>query len=315
MITRIFTMDFRRSCPDRCRWRSRIFASAMSGLLNTPKDPRLIYDVGLHHGQDTDFYLKKGFRVVAFEADPANAEFCRKRFAADILSGQLTIVEGAITESSYQNGNGRSVKFYRNEHHSLWGSTSDDWAVRNEVLGTTNQIISVEAIDFAEQLEKYGIPHYLKADIVGSETVCLRALLKFENKPDYISIRSEKLVFRKLLDEFDLLETLGYAQFKAIKQDFERLTVELNGNGQPRQYRFEEGASGPFGELSSGKWKSRDETIRDYQRIFVRYWLFGDYSYLIQTDRGRRMLDTLQRFTRRSIPGWYDTHAKLGEAK
>lgn len=41
-------------------------ADAMSDLLNTAKDPNPIYDVGLHHGQDTDFYLKKGYRVVAF---------------------------------------------------------------------------------------------------------------------------------------------------------------------------------------------------------------------------------------------------------
>ena len=28
----------------------------------------LIYDVGLHKGEDSEFYLKKGFRVVAIEA-------------------------------------------------------------------------------------------------------------------------------------------------------------------------------------------------------------------------------------------------------
>src|SRR5687767_2213091 len=172
----------------------------MSITRNTAKDPGLIYDVGLHHGQDTDFYLKKGFRVVAFEADPRNAEFCRKRFSEAIVSGHLTIVEGAITEDSSTNGNSKAsdVKFYQNADHSLWGSTSENWAVRNEVVGTRNTIISVPAIDFAVCLEKYGIPHYLKADIVGSETICLRALLKFENKPDYLSIRSEKLIWRKL---------------------------------------------------------------------------------------------------------------------
>lgn len=41
-------------------------ADAMADLRNTAKDTNLIYDVGLHHGQDTDFYLKRGYRVVAF---------------------------------------------------------------------------------------------------------------------------------------------------------------------------------------------------------------------------------------------------------
>ena len=35
-----------------------------------PKYSDLIYDVGFHQGEDTAYYLKKGFRVVAFEAHP-----------------------------------------------------------------------------------------------------------------------------------------------------------------------------------------------------------------------------------------------------
>lgn len=281
----------------------------MSASRNTSKDPGLIYDVGLHHGQDTDFYLKKGYRVVAFEADPANAAFCQLRFAAEIADGRLTIVEGAITENTSSNGHRGKVKFYRNADHSLWGSTSEDWAMRNEVMGTTNEIISVAAIDFTSCLEKYGIPHYLKADIVGSETICLKALLGFKNRPDYISVRSEKLVFRKLEQEFDLLEELGYGRFKAVKQEFERVQPQMPSTNGTRSYTFEEGASGPFGEETRGEWKSRDEVLADYRRIFVKYWLFGDYSYLIQTARGKKFLARMEHVLKRSIPGWYDTHA------
>ena len=35
----------------------------------TPKK-NLIFDIGMHVGQDTEFYLKKGFNVVAVEANP-----------------------------------------------------------------------------------------------------------------------------------------------------------------------------------------------------------------------------------------------------
>ena len=31
----------------------------------------LIFDVGFHKGEDTEFYLKKGFPVVAADANPA----------------------------------------------------------------------------------------------------------------------------------------------------------------------------------------------------------------------------------------------------
>ena len=282
----------------------------MSAILLTKKVPDLVYDIGLHHGQDTDFYLKKGYRVVAFEADPANAEVCRRRFAEAIDAGRLTIIEGAVTEDFSGNGSPGEVKFYKNADHSLWGSTSDDWAIRNEVMGTRNDIISVRAIDFAECIERHGVPHYLKADIVGSETICLRALLKFQNKPDYLSIRSEKLVFRKLEYEFDLLEQLGYDRFKVVDQHFDDVRPSLPSNNGAKVHTFEEGASGPFGEETLGRWIGRETAIKQYRRVFVKYWLFGDFSYLIQTTKGKKFIEKMESVFKRSIPGWYDTHAR-----
>ena len=279
---------------------------------STPQKPNLIYDVGLHHGQDTDFYLKKGFEVVAFEANPQNAAFCRERFADALASGQLTLVEGAIVE----NASPAKVKFYSNLDHSLWGSTSADWAYRNEVMGTRNEIIEVQSVSFSECLKKYGVPFYLKADIVGSEMICLRALLDFENKPDYLSIRSEKVIFRRLEAEFQLFEQLGYDRFKAIQQHFADLRVPLEtSDGEKFDYLFAEGASGPFGEETGGKWKTREQILKDYRKIFVLYWLFGDYSYLTQSERGRYFVRQLERVARRSMPGWYDTHARHASAK
>ncbi len=281
--------------------------------ISTPKNKNLIYDVGMHKGQDTDFYLKRGFRVISFEANPENAAFCRQRFAEAIEEKRLEIVEGAITEDF--SGNGQStVKFFRNEDHSLWGSTSEDWAYRNEVMGTSNEMIEVKAIDFGKCIEKFGVPFYMKADIVGSESVCLRAMQKFENKPDYLSIRSEKVIFRRLENEFDLLEKLGYDRFKAVQQDFKHLEMPVEAEGK-QIYTFEEGASGPFAEETDGEWETREKVLKDYRRIFVYYWLFGDYSYLIQTQRGRKFIDRLERIARRPLPGWYDTHAKLSSIK
>jgi hypothetical protein len=31
----------------------------------------LVFDIGCHRGEDSDFYLQKGFRIVAVEANPA----------------------------------------------------------------------------------------------------------------------------------------------------------------------------------------------------------------------------------------------------
>lgn len=283
---------------------------------STAKNEDLIYDVGMHQGQDTDFYLKKGFRVVAFEANPENVAVGEKKFARKIEENRLTIVEGAISEKEFSDGEPRTVKFYRNVNTTFWGSTSEDFAARNEVMGTRNETIEVGAVDFVEAIKKYGVPHYLKADIVGSETICLRALLKFENKPDFISIRSEKVILQKLEEEFRLFEQLGYDKFKAIQQDVTDLqTSLLSPEGERIVYKFAEGASGAFGEETKGRWKSKDEVIKQYRKIFTLYWLFGDYSFLLQTAKGKKIIAQLERVARRPLPGWYDTHARHSSVK
>jgi hypothetical protein len=47
--------------------------------------PDLIYDVGLHLGEDSEFYLKKGFNVVAVEANPVNAAEAANRLKAYVM--------------------------------------------------------------------------------------------------------------------------------------------------------------------------------------------------------------------------------------
>ena len=53
------------------------------------KQDKLIFDVGMHKGEDTEYYLKKGFNVVSFEADPDLANYGRERFKAAIADGKF----------------------------------------------------------------------------------------------------------------------------------------------------------------------------------------------------------------------------------
>jgi hypothetical protein len=53
----------------------------------------LVYDVGLHKGEDAEFYLKKGFRVIAIEAVRHLVETSSERLRTYLESGQLTIFE------------------------------------------------------------------------------------------------------------------------------------------------------------------------------------------------------------------------------
>src|SRR5262245_6208551 len=56
----------------------------------------LIYDVGMNNGDDTAYYLRRGFRVVAIEADTRLAKYAGERFGTQISSGQLRILNIGI---------------------------------------------------------------------------------------------------------------------------------------------------------------------------------------------------------------------------
>lgn len=283
------------------------------------KQPRklndLLYDVGMHKGEDTDYFLRKGFKVIAFEADPDLLAHCRRKFSAEIENGRLTIVEGAIVERSPNQPDKLSVQFFKNRDNSVWGTVASDWARRNEMSGTTSEIINVPVVNFAHCLEKYGIPHYLKIDIEGMDTVCLKALLAFDEKPDYISIESEKVSFCKLVEELDLMSQLGYTGFKAVQQNNIALQVEPNPSleGSYSGHQFQAGASGLFGKDLPGKWKNRRQITNEYRITFLLYKLFGDYGKLRRFNRfltGGKRGKLFSLFFGRTIPFWYDTHAR-----
>jgi len=281
------------------------------------KNEGLLYDVGMHMGEDTDYYLKKGFKVIAFEANPALLEHCKKRFSNEIAKGKLTIVEGAIVDPLRTGSGTNSIKFYRNKELSVWGTVADDWARRNvDVFGATSEIIEVPVVNFAQCLETYGIPHYMKIDIEGMDSVCLKALLPFEQKPDYISIESEKVSFRKLLEELDLLTQLGYTKFKAVEQCYIARQQEPNPSkeGLYLGYQFQPGSSGLFGKDLPGRWKNCRRIASEYRSIFLVYKLFGDYGtfkrfnrYLTGGWRGKLFSMV---FFGKTLPCWYDMHAE-----
>ena len=284
----------------------------MNSQTSTEAHKDLIYDIGMHRGEDTDYYLKKGFRVIGFEADPELIEYCKSRFLPAIERGRLVIVEGAIVEQQFGETVGRTVKFYRNLENSVWGTINDTWVHKNEKLGTHYRVVEVKGVDFTECLKKYGIPYYMKIDIEGSDTICLRSLLGFEPRPSYVSMESEKVSFEKLRKELNLLEQLGYDELQAIQQGSVHCQAEPTSSheGVYVGHAFQQGSSGLFGKDLPGGWKSKGQILREYKMIFILYRLFGDNSLLNKFMIGRRFMRVVEGALRRPLPGWFDTHAR-----
>lgn len=283
----------------------------MKSIYQTKKQSNLIYDVGMHKGEDTFFYLKKGYNVIAFEADPDLAAECRVKFADEIKNKQLVIIEGAIVDGNLFNEKSNSVKFFKN-NVSIWGTVANEWAQRNEMFGASSNIIDVQTINFVDCLKTYGIPYYLKIDIEGMDIICLQSLLYFSERPDYVSIESEKISFRKLKKEFDLLAKLGYLNFKAINQA--NITTQtlsrITNQGKYVNHKFENGTSGAFGTELPKKWKAENQIINEYRWIFLGYKLFGDYAVMPNNIFTKILRRIINKLSTSPIPGWYDTHAK-----
>jgi FkbM family methyltransferase len=260
----------------------------------------LIFDIGLHKGEDSELYLAKGFRVVAVEAMTELCEFARNRLRHYIENGQLTIINAAIAEQS------GSISLFVNEDKSDWGTTSLEWARRNEKLGTKWREVVVPAIKFGDLLHEYGTPYYTKIDIEGADLLCLKGFLESEEKPRFVSIESTKSSLKAVLEEFRLFAALGYSRFKVVAQH--RIRSQTcpfpPKEGQYVDYKFEKGSSGLFGEEVPGPWLSEAEALEKYRLIFWKYLILGDDG-LVGPLR-RTPLKALVPFG-----GWYDTHATI----
>ena len=262
----------------------------------------------MHKGEDADYYLKKGFNVIGFEADPDLIDFCKKRFENEIQTQRLIIIEGAIVDKNFD----KPTTFYKNKKNTVWGTVVKEWATRNAKNDADSEIIYVSSIDFKECIKKYGVPYFLKIDIEGMDLLCCKTLLEFNEKPNFISIESEKNDYQKLIEEIDLFEKLGYKNFKAVQQDGISKQKENypSTEGKYLDYKFLEGSSGLFGEDLPDDWISSSEIKKRYKKIFLYYQLFGDNSILRKFFFTKVILKIFRRLTGIPTPGWYDTHVK-----
>lgn len=254
----------------------------------SPND-RLIFDVGLHIGQDTAYYLSKGFSVVAVEANPLLAQAAGERFAKEIAAGRLAVENVGISDRS------GSAEFWICDDEYEWSSFDREVAARR---GHKHHAIRIPCASIADLVDKHGLPRYMKIDIEGNDRICLKQLSP-RKSPAYISI--ESYGEESIAD----LAALGYAAFKVVDQvcfrtledppnfaystywalkkfrdnsNFvrnayvSRLAGKLGGRwlaakGMDRYrmkdgYRFTVGSSGPFGEDTPGRWRSAEDAAR-----------------------------------------------------
>jgi FkbM family methyltransferase len=260
----------------------------------------LIFDFGMHDGSDTAYYLRKGFRVVAVEANPELVTAGESRFRAEIAEGRLTIVNKAIAE---QPG---TVTLYLSDN-TLWSSLDSERTEQFKQRMKVNAVaVEVEAITSDVVLAAHGVPYYLKIDIEGMDMTALRGLRTSGERPPFISMESARRDLQGVRDEIALLQELGYDRFKVVPQHHVQYQKEPSPprEGKPAGTPLAE-SSGLFARDLPGPWLSAAEAVDAYRRPLLNHYLTGS-DHLI---RNRWLRAGLKRAGFR--PGWYDTHAML----
>ena len=260
-------------------------------LQATLRQNDLIYDVGMHRGEDTHYYLKKGFRVIGFEADPDLAAMCRERFHSHICAGALTIVEGAIVKPNRSSRTPAKVDFYKTDSRTEWGSVDHKWAVRNEKLGISSRLIAVDAIDFRAVMEKQGVPHYLKIDIEGMDMECIAALRHFEMRPSYLSIEIDKTSYDAMVSQLEGNQR-SWLRLLSGRRPQTEITNRQSPPHPAREgvyvdHHFVFSSSGLFGSELGGKWKSQTDLLRQCRAIATGFYWVGDSGVLTRRKYSR----------------------------
>lgn len=207
---------------------------------------KIVFDIGMNNGDDTEYYLKLGLRVVAIEANPLLTAQCAIRFATQIKDGHLVILNKAISTEN------NLTKFYINNDNNHWSSSNKELAVRSN---SSIQEINIETLDIASIIDSNMNLYYIKIDIEGADITVLEQLSHAKLLPKYLSIEDCYLGPKYILN----LKKLGYSKFKLSDQS-KVCDMETQING----FSFNLGSSGPFGPLLNGPWYDYEDFILVY---------------------------------------------------
>ncbi|MBK5957041.1 hypothetical protein CCR97_02260 [Rhodoplanes elegans] len=254
----------------------------------TTPDRGLVFDLGLHEGHDTRYYLDKGFRVVALEANP---RFCATA-QASFAGRDCVVVERALASEA-----DREITFYVRDDSTGWSSLFQDVAERD---GRPSTAVRVATTTTSALFDTYGVPYYVKCDIEGADGIFVAQLVADGRAPPFVSVE---------IDDLEMAEQLraaGYDRFQIVNQAHLRLYRPPNPAREGRYVpiAFHGKMSGPFGrELPPNRWVTFDALaaqLRRYQSLPELGWL------------QRKLLRRWGKLTNRGWligQSWLDVHA------
>lgn len=210
-----------------------------------PNSLPLVYDIGMNNGDDVEYYLAKGCRVVGIEANPALCELSAERFSSTIADGTLKIVNCAV-----QDREGTADFFIHNQYDKL--STLFPEEVHRTDIELSWTSIPVAVRRASSIIAENGPPFFVKIDVESADHIVVKDLLAHRIIPPYISAEIQRM------DVYCGLVCMGYEKFKLV--DGETVHVKFRDhqiiriNGEVARFSFHDHSSGPFGEDLPGPW-------------------------------------------------------------
>ncbi|HLY17781.1 MAG TPA: FkbM family methyltransferase [Bryobacteraceae bacterium] len=272
----------------------------------------LVFDIGLHNGDDAAYYLHLGYRVIGVDANPLLTAQCTHRFQSEILQGRITVINAGVLRAPGE------FAFYRNLTDDTWSSFDPE---KGKKAGAWKEL-TVPCVTTGQLIGQYGQPFFMKVDIEGADPQALDPLTS-ATTPAYVSLELNETdpILERLIE-------LEYTAFKLVDGATHRSTTPIfdhqagwrllrkagrmapilrhaiaslprplrpkseydpPGVYSPDGYRFTAQSAGPFGELADGPWLSPAAALRRVKA------LRNDY---------RRAGETL----------WWDVHARHADA-
>ncbi|MCB1472943.1 MAG: FkbM family methyltransferase [Rhodobiaceae bacterium] len=261
--------------------------------MNMRHDDTLIYDLGFYDGSDSRYYLDKGFRVVAVEADPAAVVRARDGFARELTSGVLTLVDRAVAERP-----GETIAFYLDPREG--SAFHSIHRVAAERGGAGSVAVDVETTTVPALFDLHGVPRYLKCDIEGADDIVVEQIARDGRRPPFLSIE----VFDR--EAIERLRDAGYDRFQLVNQG------HLSRFRPPRPAREGRRVDVAFGAAHSGLF-GLDLPRRHWCDVRTCLRRFDRWKHM-KLDGGplARLSKHVGRVSGRSwldCTGWMDVHA------
>lgn len=255
--------------------RRQIFASAPEFAMTFPDDLYVI-DVGMNDGKDSEYYARRGFKVIAYEANPEVIERAGEKLAPH--GDRIEVRNRAIAHEAGE------LTFYVNKFNDAWSSL-------NQTIGSRrsgSSEIRVQTVQLQTDLRPIcEAIHFVKIDIEGYDEVALRQVLELPVLPTYLSVENGS---RSMIER---MGAAGYTGFKFSNQLYvpaQRIPADSK-HGRAIEHSFLRSSSGLFGEDLQGRWLNQEEALKVIEAL----------------DAGRRLAPN--NLWAETI-GWFDLHAK-----